>query len=215
VSSVQDLTTLDARVRDAAASTPECGGARWELAGVAPGRRSRPLTRLQDSSKRRGVACARDRGVKGGDCASPVAGAGRGRSGRSGELVSVVHKRKRKRSGVIAHSSKERRASSKVKKMRRRRSLATAAGRAALRCGRGVAPTGPGDENLQQSELDEPLVNPRRRKEGRRRLSFTGGGVFTTAAAGTRGGDAGDLVLERVRWCAEKAKGGAGVRARA
>jgi hypothetical protein len=75
--------------------------------------------------------------------------------------------------------------------------------------------TGSGDENLQQSELDEPLVNPRRKREGRRRLSFTGGDEFTTAAAGTRGDDAGDLVLERVRWCAERAKGGAGVRARA
>jgi hypothetical protein len=90
-----------------------------------------------------------------------------------------------------------------------------AAGRAALRCGRGAAPTGSGDENLQQSELDEPLVNPKRRKEGRRRLSFTGGDEITTVAAGTRGGDAGELVLERVRWCAEKAKGGTGVRARA
>jgi hypothetical protein len=92
--------------------------------------------------------------------------------------------------------------------------LATAAGRASLRCGRGAAPTGSGDEDLQQSELDEPLVNPKRRKEGRRRLSFTGG-EFTTAAAGTRGGDAGESVLEQVSWCAGKAKGGAGVRARA
>jgi hypothetical protein len=98
--------------------------------------------------------------------------------------------------------------SSKVKKMRQRRSLATAAGRAALRCGRGAAPTGSGDENLQQSELDEPLVNPKRRKEGWRRLSFTGGDEIRTAATGTRGGDAGELVIERVRWCAEKAKGG-------
>jgi hypothetical protein len=127
----------------------------------------------------------------------------------------VVHKRKGKRVGVIAHNSKEKRASSKMKKMRRRRSLATVAGRAALRCGRGAAPTGSGDENLQQSELDEPLVNPRRKRERRWRLSLTGGDEFTTAAAGTRGGDAGDLVLERVRWCAERAKGGAGVRARA
>jgi hypothetical protein len=123
----------------------------------------------------------------------------------------VVHKRKGKRAGIIAHSSKEKRASSKVKKMRQRRSLATAAGRAALRCGRGAAPTGSGDENLQQSELDEPLVNPKRRKEGWRRLSFTGGDEIRTAATGTRGGDAGELVLERVRWCAEKAKGGTGV----
>jgi hypothetical protein len=65
--------------------------------------------------------------------------------------------------------------SSKVKEMRRRWSLATAAGRAALRCDRGRGTYGPGDENLQQPELDEPLVNPRRKKEGRRRLSFTGG----------------------------------------
>jgi hypothetical protein len=56
VPSVQDLTALDARVRDAAASTPECGGAQWELAGVAPRRRSRPLARPHGSSKRRGDA---------------------------------------------------------------------------------------------------------------------------------------------------------------
>jgi hypothetical protein len=73
----------------------------------------------------------------------------------------VVHERKGKRVGIIAHSSKEKRASSKVKKIRRRRSLATAAGRAVLRCGRGAAPTGSGDENLQPIELDEPLVNPK------------------------------------------------------
>jgi hypothetical protein len=78
------------RRRSAAATSPECGGAQRKLAGVAPGRRSRPLTRPQDSSKRRGNACACDRGVKGGDCASPAAGAGRGRSGRSGELVSAL-----------------------------------------------------------------------------------------------------------------------------
>jgi hypothetical protein len=61
----QDLMALDVSVRDAAAGTPECGDARRELAGVALGRRSRPLTRPQDSSKHRGDACARDRGVKG------------------------------------------------------------------------------------------------------------------------------------------------------
>jgi hypothetical protein len=126
-----------------------------------------------------------------------------------------VHGRKGKRAGIIAHRSKEKRASLKVKKMRRRWILATAAGRAALRCGRGAAPTGSGDENLQQSELDEPLVNPKGRKEGRRRLSFTGGDECTTAAVGTRSGGAGELVLEQVSWCAGKAKGGAGVRARA
>jgi hypothetical protein len=38
----------------ATASTPECGGARRGLAGVAPRRRSRPSTRPQVSAKRRG-----------------------------------------------------------------------------------------------------------------------------------------------------------------
>jgi hypothetical protein len=90
-----------------------------------------------------------------------------------------------------------------------------AAGRAALRCDRGRGSYGSEDENLQQSELDEPLVNPRRKKEGRWRLSFTGGDEFTTAAAGTRGGDAGELMLGRMEWCATGAKGSAGARARA
>jgi hypothetical protein len=81
--------------------------------------------------------------------------------------------------------------------------LATAAGRAALRCDRGRGSYGPGDENLQQPELDEPLVNPRRKKEGRWRLSFTGGDEFTTAAARTRGGtpvELGSSVWSGVLW---------------
>jgi hypothetical protein len=61
--------------------------------------------------------------------------------------------------GINAHGSKVKQASSKMKKIRRRRGLATAAGRAALRRGRGA--TGSGDENLQPIELDEPLVNPK------------------------------------------------------
>jgi hypothetical protein len=67
------------------------------------------------------------------------------------------------------------------------------------------------DEDLQQTRLDEPLVNPKRRKEGRRRLSFTGGDDCTAATAGTRGGGAGELVLKQASGCAGKAKGGAGV----
>jgi hypothetical protein len=35
---VQDPTALDVCVRDAVATSPECGGARWELAGAAPDR---------------------------------------------------------------------------------------------------------------------------------------------------------------------------------
>jgi hypothetical protein len=95
----QDLTALDVCVRDAAASTPKCGGARRELAGVAPGRRSRPLTRPQDSTKRRGDACTRDRGVKGSDRASPAAGARRGRRGCSGELVEAPKCARRRETG--------------------------------------------------------------------------------------------------------------------
>jgi hypothetical protein len=75
---VQDPTALDVCVRDAAATSPECGGVRQELAGVGPGRRSRPPLRPQAGAKRCGGACARDRGVYGGNCASPAAGTGRG-----------------------------------------------------------------------------------------------------------------------------------------
>jgi hypothetical protein len=39
--------------------------------------------------------------------------------------------------------------------------------------------------NLQQHVLDKPLVNSIRKKEGRRRSSFTGGDEFMTAAAET------------------------------
>jgi hypothetical protein len=76
-----------------------------ELAGIAPGRRSRPSTRPQASAKRRGDACAHDRGVKGGDRASSTTGAGRGQSDRSGELVSTPlgTERREKRVGVISH----------------------------------------------------------------------------------------------------------------
>jgi hypothetical protein len=49
---VQDLTALDAYVRGAAASTPECGGAQQGLAGVTPGRRSRPSLRMRIGATR-------------------------------------------------------------------------------------------------------------------------------------------------------------------
>jgi hypothetical protein len=66
------------------------------------------------------------------------------------------------------------------------------------------------DVNLQQHVLGKPLAIPRIKKKGRRNQSFTGGDEFTTTAAGTRGGAPVELVLERVRWCAGKAKGRAG-----
>jgi hypothetical protein len=46
---------------------------------------------------------------------------------------------------------------------------------AALRCGRGAAPTGAGDENLRQHKFGEPLANPRSKERERRSQSFTGG----------------------------------------
>jgi hypothetical protein len=64
--------------------------------------------------------------------------------------------------------------------------------------------------NLQQHVLDKSLAIPRIKKKGRRNQSFTGGDEFATAAAGTRGGAPVELVLKRVRWCAEKAKARAG-----
>jgi hypothetical protein len=195
--SARDRTAQDA-CRWAAAMSPESGGARRELAGVGPGRRSRPSTRPQASAKRRGGACTRDRGVKGGDRASSAAGAERGWRGCSGELAgTLLCVKGRDWAGVNAHSSTVKRASSKTKRIQRRRGLATAAGRAALRCGRGAAPTGSEDANLQPNELDEPLVNPKRREGRRQRWSFTDGDACT-AASGTRGGGAGELGLDCV-----------------
>jgi hypothetical protein len=66
-----------------------------------------------------------------------------------------VHKKKGKRAGVIAHRAKERQASSKAKGRRRCRSMATAAGQAAVRCGLGAAPKGVGDLNLWHGRLNE------------------------------------------------------------
>jgi hypothetical protein len=70
--------------------------------------------------------------------------------------------------------------------------LATAADRAVLRCGRGAAATGVGDRNLRQHVLVKSLAIPRIKKNERRDQSFTGGDELT-AAAGTRGGGAGEL----------------------
>jgi hypothetical protein len=72
-----------------------------------------------------------------------------------------------------------------MKRIQQRRGLATAAGR-------GAAPTGSEDGKLPPIELDEPLVNPKRREGRRRRWPFTDGDVCP-AAAGTRGGGAGEL----------------------
>jgi hypothetical protein len=74
----------------AAAASPERGGARRELAGVDPRRRSRPPLRPRAGAKRSAGTCARDQGVKGGDRASPAASTGRGRRGCSGELVEAL-----------------------------------------------------------------------------------------------------------------------------
>jgi hypothetical protein len=72
-------------------------------------------------------------------------------------------------------------ASSKTKRRRRWGNLATAADRAALRCGRGVAATGVGDKNLRQHVLVKLLAIPRIKKKERRDQSFTGGDELTAA----------------------------------
>jgi hypothetical protein len=92
--------------------------------------------------------------------------------------------------------------------------LATAADRAALRCGRGAAATGVEDRNLRQHLLVKFLVTPRIKEKERRDQSFTGDDELT-AAAGTRGGGAGGIGLTCVCWCVAEAKGGAGARVRA
>jgi hypothetical protein len=84
--------------------------------------------------------------------------------------------------------------------------LATAADRAALRCGRGAAATGVGDRNLRQHVLVKPLAIPRIKKKERRDQSFTSGNELT-AAAGTRGGGVGGIGLTCVEWSAAGAKG--------
>jgi hypothetical protein len=52
---VPNPTARDVCERGATASTPECGGARQGLAGIAPGRRSRPLFRPRAGAKRSGA----------------------------------------------------------------------------------------------------------------------------------------------------------------
>jgi hypothetical protein len=83
---VPNPTAREVCERGATASTTECGGARQGLAGVGPGRRSRPPSRPRVGAKCSAGACARDQGVRGGDRASPAAGTRRGRRGYSGEL---------------------------------------------------------------------------------------------------------------------------------
>jgi hypothetical protein len=92
--------------------------------------------------------------------------------------------------------------------------LATAADRAALRCGRGAAATGVGDKNLRQHVLVKLLAIPKIKRNEQRDQSFTGGNELT-AAAGTRGGGVGGIGLTCVCWCVAEAKGGTGARVRA
>jgi hypothetical protein len=125
-----------------------------------------------------------------------------------------VRERKGNWAGVLAHLVKRKKVSSKTKRRRRWGNLATAADRAALRCGRGAAAAGVGDRNLQQHVLDKPLAIPRIKKKERRNQSFTGGDELT-AAARTQVGGAGELGLGCVRWCVAGAKGGAAARVRA
>jgi hypothetical protein len=86
---VRDPTAQDACVRGAAASAPERKTARRRLAGVAPGQCSQPPIRPRAGALRSRNTCARDMGLRGNARAPMTANAGRGRRGRSGELVSA------------------------------------------------------------------------------------------------------------------------------
>jgi hypothetical protein len=86
----RDLTALDACTRERRRRRREQGrrgGARQQLAGVSPLRRSGPSLRPRVGAKRRGDACAHDCGLYGHDRASPAASTVRGRRGHSGELA--------------------------------------------------------------------------------------------------------------------------------
>jgi hypothetical protein len=61
-----------------------------------------------------------------------------------------------------------------------------------------LAPGGIGVNNMRRDKLGEPLANQKRKKEGRRDLSFTGGSNDTTAARNRGGGKGERGVLERV-----------------
>jgi hypothetical protein len=86
-----------------------------------------------------------------------------------------MHKKKGKLAGVTSHRAKERQASSKAKGRRRCRSVATTVGRAALRCDRGAAPKGAGDENLRHGRLHEHQLKHQRERKGEEGKFFTGG----------------------------------------
>jgi hypothetical protein len=76
--------------------------ARRQLAGVAPRQRSRPPFHPQAGATRSRGACARDSGFKGDARAPMTAGAGRGRSSRSGELASApLHTRRKGNERVL------------------------------------------------------------------------------------------------------------------
>jgi hypothetical protein len=153
-------------------------------------------------------ACAHDQGVKGGDRASPAAGTGRGRRGYSGELGEALLcvKGRRIGQGFLLTACRRRRRAQKRREGAGGGNLATAADRAALRCGRGAAATGVGDRNLRQHVVVKPLAIPRIKKKERRDQSFTGGDELT-AAAGTRGGGVGGIGVMCVKWSAAGAKG--------
>jgi hypothetical protein len=213
--STQDLRAQDACKRDAAAASPESGGARRGLAGVAPGRRSRPSTRPQASAKRRGGACARDRGVKGGDRASSAPAP---EGGGAAAPASSWRRQNAQEKGISSRGfcspCVEEGGELKTKGRRLVRKLGDGGGS-------GGAPAG-GDPSSRRCAIPVTAFLDNKRHV-RDTIAF-GEGKDRATGYSTDGvrrrGDAEaaapvELVLECVCWCDAGAKGSAGARARA
>jgi hypothetical protein len=151
------ISTVRGRSKGSGRAQAKGGGdvaGEWRRAAGArrrcPWAALRPSTRPQASAKRRGGACARDRGVKEGNRASSAASAGRGRRGCSGEIVEAPKCSKRRdieQEFLLTVCRRRRRAQKRREGAGegtwQRQRIGRRSG------GRGAAPTGVGDENLQ------------------------------------------------------------------
>jgi hypothetical protein len=163
-----------------AANTPGRKTARRRLAGVVPRQCSRPPIHPRADALRSRNTRARDRGLRGNARAPMTAGAGRGRGGRSGELVSApkcTRRREIERGLLLTVRRRGRRA-------RRRRGcdgggLATVAGRVALWRSSIWLREGSGSTSCGGTSSVSPWRTKRERKKG-------GGVCPSPAAAMTR-----------------------------
>jgi hypothetical protein len=151
----------------------------------------------------------------GGDRASPAAGTVRGRCGHSGELGETLLCAKQRGigQGFFLTACRGRRRAQKRREGAggeawQRRRIGRRSGVVGARLPR-ASGTGTCDSTCLLSSW-QPHESKRRSED----QSFTGGDELT-AAAGTRGGDAGKLGHTCVCWCVAEAKGGVGARVRA